>query len=397
MSDFHRVNLLPQYIFSGLAAMKKEAMARGAEILDFGMGNPDRATPTHIVDSLLEAAKKPENHRYSLSNGIEELRHAISAWYQNKYAVHIDPAHEAVATIGSKEGIAHLALAIINPGDHVLVPSPAYPIHTYAFVIAGAKVVHASLKENQGTFLENIKLLLEQTKPTPKMLVLNFPSNPTTLCADLSFFEEVIALARKAGTWVLHDLAYADIVFDDYKAPSILQVPGAKEVAVECYTLSKTYNMPGWRVGFMCGNPELISALTKIKSYLDYGMFAPIQFAGVTALTSNQSCVREISEVYRQRRDVLHQGLLANGWQAQLPRAGMFVWARIPEAYQQMGSLEFCKQLITKASVFACPGIAFGPEGEGYVRFSLIEEVNRIEMAINNIAKMLKTDTFALT
>jgi alanine-synthesizing transaminase len=394
MNDFYRINLLPQYIFNSLAEMKEEAKLRGKEIIDLGMGNPDQATPSHIIKSLLEAATKPENHRYSLSKGIAELRSAISAWYTQKYQIAIDPEKEAIVTIGSKEGIAHLALATISPGDRVLVQSPAYPIHTYAFVIAGAQVEHVPLGSEEETTLENIKFALENTQPAPKMLVLNFPSNPTTACVNLAFFEEIIKLAKRFDIWVLHDLAYADLVFDDYTAPSILQVPGAKDIAVECYTLSKTYNMPGWRVGFMCGNQKLIKALTKIKSYLDYGMFAPIQIAAVTALTSSQECVKEISNTYRQRRDALCAGLQANQWHCEIPKAGMFVWAKIPDAYQEMGSLEFSKQLLLKANVSTSPGIGFGQEGEGYIRFSLIETVSKIEQAVENISSMFQENKY---
>ncbi len=397
MNDFYRIGLLPQYIFNGLAELKDEARARGVEVIDFGMGNPDQATPQHIVESLVDAVKDPENHRYSLSKGIEDLRVAISKWYHKKYEVTINPHKEAIVTIGSKEGIAHLALAIINPGDNVLVQTPAYPIHAYAFVIAGANVIPVALSENLGKLFKNIEFAMENVHPTPKILVLNFPSNPTTQCVDLNFFKEVIALAKKKGIWILHDLAYADIVFDQYVAPSILQVPGAKEIAVECYTLSKTYNMPGWRVGFMCGNDKLISALTKIKSYLDYGMFTPIQIAAVTALTSDQTCVAKTCKVYEQRRDALCQGLMASGWQLQIPKAGMFVWAKIPQAFEHLGSLEFCKYLITKAGVSVSPGLGFGLEGEGYVRFSLIEDVNRIKIAIENLTQALKTNQHALT
>jgi alanine-synthesizing transaminase len=374
--------------------MKEEAKLRGEEIIDLGMGNPDQATPPHIVKSLLEAAIKPENHRYSLSKGIAELRSAISTWYTKKYQIAIDPVKEAIVTIGSKEGIAHLALATVSPGDTVLVQSPAYPIHTYAFVIAGAQVEPVPLAPNEEATVENIKLALENTRPAPKMLVLNFPSNPTTACVNLAFFEEIIKLAKHFGVWVLHDLAYADLVFDDYTAPSILQVPGAKDIAVECYTLSKTYNMPGWRVGFMCGNQKLIQALTKIKSYLDYGMFAPIQIAAVMALNSAQECVKEISNTYRQRRDVLCAGLKANQWHCEIPKAGMFVWAKIPDAYQEMGSLEFSKQLLLRANVSTSPGIGFGQEGEGYIRFSLIETVSKIEQAVENISAMFQENRY---
>ncbi|MBA2654747.1 MAG: aminotransferase class I/II-fold pyridoxal phosphate-dependent enzyme [Gammaproteobacteria bacterium] len=397
MNEFYRIKLLPQYIFNGLADMKAEAESRGEEILDFGMGNPDLPTPPHIVDTLIEAAKKPENHRYSLSKGIAPLRTAICDWYQQHYQAELDPEKEAIVTIGSKEGIAHLALAITGPGDIALVPSPAYPIHTYAFIIAGAEVKHVSLMGNQQDIFNKIKVAIEGSNPIPKILVLNFPSNPTTQCVEVSFFEEIIALAKQYGIWVLHDLAYADIVFDDYKAPSILQVKGAKEVAVECYTLSKSYNMPGWRVGFMCGNDRLITALTKMKSYLDYGMFAPIQLAAITALTSGPESIKEICAVYKKRRDLLCAGLQQTQWEFAIPRASMFVWARIPETYRHLGSFEFSKQLLLKAGVSVSPGIGFGPFGDEYVRFSLIEDEPKISKAIMNMAQMFKMDTVAVT
>ena len=397
MSDFYRINLLPQYIFNSLADMKAEAIQKGEEVIDFGMGNPDQATPPHIINALIEAAKMPENHRYSLSKGIANLRQAISTWYQRKYEVAIDPEKEAIVTIGSKEGIAHLALAIIAPGDIALVPTPAYPIHTYAFVIAGADVRHIHLADTQQATLDNIKLAIEASNPLPTILVLNFPSNPTTQCVDLSFFEEVVALAKKYGIWLLHDLAYADIVFDGHKVPSLLQAKGAKDVAVECYTLSKSYNMPGWRVGFMCGNEKLIAALTKMKSYLDYGMFAPIQIAAVAAITSSQDCIKGICDTYLKRRDLLCAGLAANQWEFNLPQAGMFVWAKIPKPYRHLGSFEFSKQLLLKANVSVSPGIGFGQGGDDYVRFSLIEDEPKIKQAIINFEQMFQTDAIAVT
>lgn len=397
MSDFYRMNLLPKYIFNSLADLKKEAELKGEDIIDFGMGNPDQPTPPHIVDALLEAVKNPKNHRYSLSKGITSLREAIANWYSNNYGVSIDPEKEAIATIGSKEGIAHLALAITSPGDLVLVPSPAYPIHTYAFIIAGAEVKHIRLAEDEQSILNNIKQAIETSKPLPKILVLNFPSNPTTQCVDLSFFEEIITLAKKYGLWVLHDLAYADLVFDGYKAPSILQVPGAKDVAIEAYTLSKSYNMPGWRVGFMCGNEKLISALAKMKSYLDYGMFAPIQMAAIEALTGSQECVQEICATYKQRRDLLCKGLEMCQFEFTKPKASMFVWAKIPLRYRQLGSFEFSKILLTKANVSVSPGIGFGPYGDEHVRFSLIEDSAKINKAIASMQKMLQTDPLVVT
>ncbi len=396
MNDFYRINLLPKYIFNSLAEMKAEARMQGKDIFDFGMGNPDQPTPPHILEALIHAAKKPENHRYSLSKGIISLRQAITDWYQRNYQVSLDPEKNAIVTIGSKEGIAHLALAITGPGDIALVPNPAYPIHTYAFIIAGAQVKHVPLGENQEATFASIKSAFEISKPFPKILVLNFPSNPTTQCVDLSFFEEVISLAKKYNIWVLHDLAYADLVFDGYKAPSILQVPGAKDCAVESYTLSKSYNMPGWRVGFMCGNEKLVAALTKMKSYLDYGMFAPIQIAAISALNGGHESVDAICKTYRNRRDLLCEGLATCEWEFSLPKASMFVWAKIPKSFKQMGSFEFAKQLLLQANISVSPGIGFGPDGDEYVRFSLIENEARIKQAISSMQKILQNETFSV-
>lgn len=386
MSDFYRIKLLPQYIFNSLADMKTKAIAAGQDIFDFGMGNPDQPTPPHIVDRLITAAREPHNHRYSMSNGIDDLRLAICTWYQKNYGVALDPHNETIVTIGSKEGIAHLALAIISPGDIAVIPSPAYPIHTYAFVIAGAQVVHVPLTEDLDLFLASLIATYEKASPKPKMMVLNFPSNPTAQVADLDFFKEAVAVAKKYNSYILHDLAYADIVFDDYQAPSILQVPGAKEVAVECYTLSKTYNMPGWRVGFMCGNVQLVAALKRIKSYLDYGMFAPIQIAAAEALTGDQSCVQTLRAMYQRRRDTLCRGLERAGWEFTLPKASMFVWAKIPRAYRRLGSFEFAKRLLLEANVAVAPGIGFGEQGDEFVRFGLIEDELRTQAAVEQIA-----------
>lgn len=397
MKNFYRINQLPKYIFNSLAEMKLEAKQKGEEIIDFGMGNPDQPTPDHIVNALLEAAKNPENHRYSISQGIASLRLAISNWYQRNFQVMIDPEKEAIVTIGSKEGIAHLALAMITPGDIALVPTPAYPIHTYAFIIAGAEVKYIKLRQNQQDLFETIKTTVETCKPTPKILVLNFPSNPTTNCVDLAFFEAIVDLAKKYNIWVLHDLAYADLVFDDYKAPSILQVKGAKEIAIEAYTLSKSYNMPGWRVGFMCGNEHLIAALARMKSYLDYGMFAPIQIAAIAALDGDQKCVKATRAIYKERRDSLCKGLTACGWELTVPKASMFVWAKIPKQYRQLGSFEFSKLLLLKANISVSPGVGFGPDGDEFVRFSLIEDTPKIEQAILNMQKMFQCETLLET
>jgi alanine-synthesizing transaminase len=391
MEEFRRIKRLPPYVFAIVNALKAEARARGEDIIDFGMGNPDQPTPKHIVDKLVEAAQRRDTHRYSQSKGIPRLRRAICNWYKDRYDVDLDFETEAIVSIGSKEGLAHLALACLGPGDSVLVPNPAYPIHPYGFVIAGADVRHVPLVPGVD-FFEELEKAIAESWPRPKMLVLNFPGNPTTQCVELDFFERVVAIAREHNIWVIHDIAYADIVFDGYKAPSILQVPGAKEIAVEFFSLSKSYNMPGWRVGFMVGNPVLVAALAKIKSYLDYGTFTPIQVAAITALEGPQECVQEIRDMYQKRRDVLCDGLNALGWQVEKPRATMFLWARIPEAYQSMGSLEFSKKLITDAKVAVSPGIGFGQHGDDHVRFSLIENEHRTRQALRGIKDMFRKD-----
>ena len=389
IDDFPRIKRLPPYVFNIVNELKAAARARGEDIIDFGMGNPDQPTPKHIVDKLVEVAQRPDTHRYSLSRGIPRLRRAICNWYQGRYGVELDPESEAIVTIGSKEGLAHLALATVGPGDAVLVPSPAYPIHPYGFIIAGADIRHVPLVPDVD-FFEELEKAIKDSWPRPKMLVLNFPGNPTTECVELEFFEKVVEICREHEIWVIHDLAYADIVFDGYKAPSILQVPGAKDLAVEFYSLSKSYNMPGWRVGFMCGNPELVAALARMKSYLDYGMFTPIQVAAITALEGPQDCVREISDMYRSRRDVLCDGLNAIGWEIEKPKATMFVWAPIPEQYKAMGSLEFSKLLLKEAKVAVSPGIGFGEYGDDHVRFGLIENEHRTRQAIRGIRDMFK-------
>jgi alanine-synthesizing transaminase len=369
--------------------LKAKARARGEDIIDFGMGNPDRPTPQHIVDKLVEAAQRTDTHRYSVSRGIPRLRRAICQWYRARYGLELDPETEAIVTIGSKEGLAHLALATLGPGDAVLVPNPAYPIHPYGVVIAGADIRHVPLVTG-GDFFAELEKAIQDTWPRPKMLILNFPANPTAQCVDLSFFERVIGIAREHKIWVVHDLAYAEIVFDGYWAPSILQVPGAKEIAVEFYSLSKSYNMPGWRVGFMCGNPALIAALSRMKSYLDYGMFTPIQVAAICALEGPQECVQAICETYRKRRDVLCQGLATVGWQIEPPKATMFVWAPIPEPFLHLGSLEFSKKLLNEAKVAVSPGVGFGSYGDDYVRFSLIENEHRTRQAVRGIRHMFR-------
>lgn len=389
--DFPRIQRLPPYVFNIVNELKAKARARGEDIIDFGMGNPDQPTPQHIVDKLIEAAQRGDTHRYSVSRGIPRLRRAISHWYKQRFDVDIDPDSEAIVTIGSKEGLAHLALATLGPGDVVLVPNPAYPIHPYGCVIAGADIRHVRLTP-EVDFFDELQRAIADSWPKPKMLILNFPGNPTGQCVDLEFFEKVVAIAREHGIWVVHDIAYAEIAFDGYRAPSILQVPDAKDVAVEFYSLSKTYNMPGWRVGFMCGNQKLVAALARMKSYLDYGMFTPIQVAAITALEGPQDCVEQIRETYRVRRDVLCNGLNAAGWEVEKPQATMFVWARIPERYRELGSLEFSKRLLKQAKVAVAPGIGFGSYGDDHVRFGLIENTHRTRQAIRGIRHMLRND-----
>ncbi|MCW8828698.1 MAG: alanine transaminase [Gammaproteobacteria bacterium] len=391
IEEFQRIKRLPPYVFAIVNELKAKARARGEDIVDFGMGNPDQPTPKHIVDKLAEAAQRPDTHRYSMSRGIPRLRRAICNWYRENYAVELDPESEAIVTIGSKEGLAHLALATTGPGDAVLVPNPAYPIHPYGFVISGADIRHVPLVEGKDFFAE-LEKAIRDSWPKPKFLVLNFPGNPTTQCVELEFFERVVAIAREHEIWVIHDIAYAEIVFDGYKAPSIMEVPGAKEVAVEFYSLSKSYNMPGWRVGFMVGNPALVSALARIKSYLDYGMFTPIQVAAIAALEGPQECVAEIRQMYQDRRDVLCDGLNSIGWQVEKPKATMFLWAPIPEAYRHLGSLEFSKKLLEEARVAVSPGIGFGEYGDDHVRFGLIENEHRTRQAIRGIRDMFRKD-----
>ncbi len=389
--DFPRIQRLPPYVFAIVNELKAEARARGEDIIDFGMGNPDQPTPQHIVDKLVEASQRKDTHRYSMSKGIPRLRRAICNWYKQNYDVDLDPDTQAIVTIGSKEGLAHLALACMGPGDSVLVPNPAYPIHPYGFIIAGADVRHVPVKSGQD-FFESLENAIRESWPRPKMLVLNYPGNPTTECVELEFFERVVEIAREHGIWVIQDLAYADIVFDGYKAPSILQVPGAEDIAVEFFSLSKSYNMPGWRVGFMVGNRTLVAALGRIKSYLDYGMFTPIQVAAISALEGPQDCVEEIRSMYQSRRDVLCDGLNNIGWTIEKPKATMFVWAPIPEPYREMGSLEFCKKLLKEARVAVSPGIGFGEFGDDHVRFGLIENEHRTRQAVRGIRDMFRRD-----
>ncbi len=391
MEEFHRIKRLPPYVFNIVNELKAKARSEGEDIIDFGMGNPDQPTPEHIVAKLVEVVERGDTHRYSVSKGIPRLRKAICDWYKKRYRVNLDPETEAIVTIGSKEGLAHLALATLGPGDVVLVPNPAYPIHPYGVVIAGADLRHVPLVSGVD-FFEELRKAIDDSWPKPKMLILNFPGNPTTQCIELDFFEKVVSIAKEHNIWVVHDIAYADIVFDGYRAPSILQVEGAKDVAVEFYSLSKSYNMPGWRVGFMCGNPTLVAALTRIKSYMDYGTFTPIQVAAIAALEGSQQCVQEICDMYKNRRDVLCDGLNAMGWSVEKPQATMFVWAPIPEFYKEMGSLEFCKKMIIDAKVAVSPGIGFGQHGDDHVRFSLIENEHRTRQALRGIRNMLKKD-----
>ncbi|MBU0500469.1 MAG: alanine transaminase [Gammaproteobacteria bacterium] len=391
MEEFRRIKRLPPYVFAIVNELKAAARARGEDIIDFGMGNPDQPTPQHIVDKLVEVANRKDTHRYSASKGIPRLRRAICNWYRQKFDVELNPETEAIATIGSKEGLAHLALACMGPGDSVLVPNPAYPIHPYGFIIAGADVRHIPVASGLD-FFEELRKAIHDSWPRPKMLVLNYPGNPTTECVDLDFFEKIIEMAKEHNIWVIHDIAYGEIVFDGYKAPSILQVPGAKEIAVEFYSLSKTYNMPGWRVGFMVGNKTLVAALAKIKSYLDYGTFTPIQVAAIAALEGPQDCVEEIRLMYQNRRNILCDGLNNAGWKVERPKATMFVWAPIPEPYRAMGSLEFSKKLLQDARVAVAPGIGFGEHGDGHVRFGLIENEHRTRQAVRGIRSMFRKD-----
>jgi alanine-synthesizing transaminase len=389
LEAFRRLASLPPYVFNTTGEMKAEARRRGEDIIDFGMGNPDGATPPHIVAKLIEAAARDSTHRYSLSKGIPRLRKAICDWYQRRYAVELDPNSEAIVTIGSKEGIAHLCLATLDDEDAILVPNPSYPIHIYGPTIAGAQVISVEMNDPAG-FLDRLQHELPSMRPRPKMLLLNFPANPTAQTVDRAFFERVVAFCRAEQIYLLHDFAYADLVFDGYRAPSVFEVPGAKEIAVEFFTLSKSYNMPGWRVGFMVGNRELVAALTRIKSYFDYGTFTPIQVASIQALEGPQECVAQITETYRKRRDALVNGLRKIGWPVELPKATMFVWAEIPERYRSLGSLEFAKKLLRDAKTAVSPGIGFGQFGDTHVRFSLIENEERTRQAVRGIRRMFE-------
>ena len=384
--DFSRIERLPRYVFEEINQLKIQARHDGKDIIDFGMGNPDQATPDFIVNKLTETVNKKETHRYSQSKGIPRLRKAISDWYDRKYNVSIDPENEAIVTMGSKEGLGHLALATMDKGDVILVPNPSYPIHPFGFIIAGADIRHVPIGPGID-FFNQLEEAIANTFPKPRMLVLNFPSNPTTECVDIDFFKQVVEIAKKNKIWVIHDLAYADLCFDDYKAPSFLEVKGAKDIGVEFFTLSKSYNMPGWRVGFCCGNKDLIGALSRVKSYYDYGLFTPIQVASIVALNEGDQEVNKIRDMYKERRDVLCDGLNKIGWEVEKPKATMFVWAKIPDKFK-MKSIEFSKLLLNECDVAVSPGIGFGQYGDSYVRFSLIENRQRINQAVKGIKKI---------
>src|SRR5688500_18347036 len=391
MREFSRIKRLPPYVFNITNELKMSARRRGDDIIDLSMGNPDGPTPQHIVDKLVEAAQRQDTHGYSVSKGIPRLRRAIAAWYQRRYGVELDPDAEAIVTIGSKEGLAHLMLACLERGDTVLVPNPSYPIHIDGAIIAGAD--SRSVRMPPGVdFFDELQRAIRELTPKPKMLVLGFPSNPTAKCDDLAFFEKIIQTAKQHDILVVHDLAYADIVFDDYKAPSIMQVPGARDIAVEFFTMSKSYNMAGWRIGFMVGNRDLVHALARIKSYHDYGSFTPIQVASIVALEGPQQCVEEIRKTYQRRRDVMVKGLHDIGWMVELPRASMYVWAKIPEAYAALGSIGFTKRLLEGAKIAVAPGIGFGDYGDDHVRIALIENEHRLRQAVRGIRDMFRKD-----
>jgi alanine-synthesizing transaminase len=388
IEDFHRVSRLPPYVFAVVNELKQAARNRGQDIVDLGMGNPDIPTPRHIVRKLIEACRNSRNYRYSASRGITKLRMAICDWYKRRYEVELDPDSEAIVTIGSKEGLAHLALAVVEPGDVVLVPNPTYPIHPYSVIIAGGDVRSIPIGPDRD-FFADLTSATKLTWPQPKMLIISYPHNPTTRVVDLEFFERIVDFAREHGLIVVHDFAYADLCFDGYKAPSFLQAKGAKHVGVEFFSLSKSYSMPGYRVGFALGNSRLIHALARIKSYLDYGIFQPIQISSIIALNANQKCVDEIVKIYQKRRDTLIKGLERAGWNIEKPRGTMYVWGRIPDAYRQMGSLEFAKLLLEEARVAVSPGIGFGDYGDEHVRFALVENQHRINQAVRGIRKAL--------
>ena len=387
MDDFYRIKRLPPYVFGVVNDLKTKARARGEDIIDLGMGNPDQGTPKHIVDKLVEAARNPRNHRYSASKGITRLRKAVTTWYRQRFGVELDPETEAIATIGAKEGLAHLALAVLQPGDGVLVPNPTYPIHSYSVVIADGDLRPVPMLAGDD-FFTKLQETAKLSWPKAKLLILSFPHNPTTRCVDRDFFGRVVDFAKEHRLMVVHDFAYADLAFDGYQPPSFLSVPGAKDVGVELFSLTKSYNMAGWRLAFCCGNRQMVHALARIKSYLDYGVFQPIQIAGIIALEGDQACVADIVEVYRKRRDVLVDGLNKIGWSLPRPKGTMFVWAPMPEPFRAMGSLEFAKMLIQECRVAVSPGIGFGEFGEGHVRFALVENEQRIKQALRGLRSL---------
>jgi alanine-synthesizing transaminase len=389
MEEFRRMKRLPPYVFAVVNELKMDLRHKGEDIIDLGMGNPDLPTPEHIVNKLVEKVQDPRNHRYSASKGITGIRKAICGWYKRRYDVDLDPDTEAVATIGAKEGLSHLVLATISPGDVVLVPSPTYPIHPYSVVISGGDLRSVPLSPDRD-FFDDLLTAFRQTWPQPKMLIISFPHNPTTVCVDMEFMTKIVEFCKEHEIWLVHDFAYADLCFDDYEAPSVLQVPGAKDVAVELFSMSKSYSMAGWRMGYCVGNPELINALTRIKSYLDYGVFQPIQIAAVEALNKDQACVQDIVDIYKARRDTLVTGLNRVGWEVPLPKGTMFLWAPIPEQFRSMGSVEFSKLLIREAKVAVSPGRGFGEYGDDYVRFALVENEHRINQAIRGLRKFFQ-------
>ena len=386
--EFQRIKRLPPYVFNIITDLKQEARRRGDDIVDFGMGNPDMPTPPHVVAKLIEAAKKPQNHRYSVSRGIYKLRLAIADWYRKRFQVEVDPDTEAIVTIGAKEGLGHLVWAIVDPGDVVFCPSPTYPIHQYSVILAGGNLHNIPMYSGED-FLGRMQEAIKQTSPKPKLLIVSFPHNPTTEVVELDFFEKLVRFAQENEMLIIHDLAYADIAFDGHKPPSLLQVPGAKEIGIEFFSLSKSYNMPGWRIGFGVGNKEMVHALARLKSYLDYGIFQPVQIAAIQALNGPQDCVEEIRETYRRRRDALVDGLDRIGWRIKKPRGTMFVWAEIPEPCKKMGSVGFSKFLLQEAKVAVSPGIGFGDYGDPYVRFALIENEHRTRQAVRTIRRAL--------
>jgi alanine-synthesizing transaminase len=388
MEQFARMHRLPPYVFATVNALKLQMRRQGEDIIDLGMGNPDQPTPKHIVDKLVEAAQKPVNHRYSASKGINGLRLAIANWYLRRYGVELNHDEEVCVTMGAKEGLSHLALAMLSPGDVVFAPDPAYPIHPYASIIAGADVRRIPIGPEHD-FFESLQVAIRQTWPKPKLLIINFPHNPTTVCVELDFFQKIVDFAKEHGIWVVHDLAYADFTFDGYEAPSFLQAEGAKDVGVEFFSMTKSYSMAGWRVGFCCGNKEMVQALTRIKSYLDYGIFQPIQIAAAIALNGPQECVKEIMDVYEDRRNALCDGLNRIGWDITPPKATMFAWGRIPERFREMGSVEFSKLLLKEAKVAVAPGLGFGHFGDEHVRFALVENRQRINQAIRGLRHFL--------